>query len=119
MPSYSHPRPKRSAAPSLIEAAMSGGNEPLAADMMRMAVVAGIGEATWFTAKKEAGIGSRLDGMPGQSGQHWSGPALPVMDTANLKWPGPAPGAGAGGRGEGWGRQAIGHPIGIWAVDGD
>jgi hypothetical protein len=43
----------------------------LAADMMRMAVVAGIGEATWFTAKKEAGIGSRLDGMPGQSGQHW------------------------------------------------
>ena len=50
---------------------MSGGNEPLAADMMRMAVVAGIGEATWFTAKKEAGIGSRLDGMPGQSGQHW------------------------------------------------
>ena len=68
---YSHPRPKRSAARSLIEAAMSGGNEPLAADMMRMAVVAGIGEATWFTAKKEAGIGSRLDGMPGQSGQHW------------------------------------------------
>jgi len=62
MPSYSHPRPKRSAARSLIEAAMSGGNEPLAADMMRMAVVAGIGEATWFTAKKEAGIGSRLDG---------------------------------------------------------
>ena len=33
----------------------------MAADMMRMAVVAGIGEATWFTAKKEAGIGSRLD----------------------------------------------------------
>jgi hypothetical protein len=53
------------------EPRMSGGNEPLAADMMRMAVVAGIGEATWFTAKKEAGIGSRLDGMPGQSGQHW------------------------------------------------
>jgi hypothetical protein len=26
-----------------------------------------------------------------------AGPALPVMDTANLKWPGPAPGAGAGG----------------------
>ena len=50
---------------------MSGGHEPLAADMMRMAVVAGIGDATWFTAKKEAGIGSRLDGMPGQSGQHW------------------------------------------------
>ena len=27
--------------------------------------------------------------------------------------------ADAPGRGEGRGRQAIGHPIGIWAVDGD
>jgi hypothetical protein len=38
-------RPQRDLAIRLINAAMAGGREPLAADMMRMAVDAGIGEA--------------------------------------------------------------------------
>jgi hypothetical protein len=98
---------------------MSGGNEPLAADMMRMAVVAGIGEATWFTAKKEAGIGSRLDGMPGQSGQHWVWTRAARHGHCEFEMAGTGPRSrrrrGAG-KGEASGHR---HPIGIWAVDGD
>jgi hypothetical protein len=48
-----------------------GSLKPPVGPIFRSKSVAGISEATWFTAKKEAGIGSRLDGMPGQSGQHW------------------------------------------------
>lgn len=64
-------QPQRDRARRLIEDAMAGGREPLARDIQHMAAELGISISTLLYAKKEMGIGSRLAGLPAQSGQHW------------------------------------------------
>ena len=44
---------------------------PAAGEMLALMRAKGIGDCTWLTAKRDVGIGSRLDGTPGQPGQHW------------------------------------------------
>jgi hypothetical protein len=64
-------QPQRDRARRLIEDAITGGREPLARDIQHMAAELGISISTLLYAKKEMGIGSRLAGLPAQSGQHW------------------------------------------------